>query len=411
MVAPKTFGSWIANMSLLRAPASVAATNKAAYTEATVTAIEALQNWYNEEEGLWNTTGWWNSANCLTVLGDFSALEADDTHWMDIEDIFAITFTQAQQSTQTARRSRIRGLSMLLVGTQQAKSPVFSNTTLPPRSSMNSNSTLTNRGYSGFINDYYDDEGWWALAWIRAYDVTGKLEYLNMAESIFADMRGGVNGTCGGGIYWSKDQTYKNAIANELYFSVAASLANRASGADSYLSYAKAQWSWFKTSGLINDDNLINDGLTVNNNGTCTNNGETIWSYNQGVIIGGLIELYHATGNSDLLSEASTIASAAIDALSVDGILHDECEPDCGIDGSQFKGVFIRNLHYLQLVAPRDEFRAFILDNADSIWKNDRNSSNYLGVVWSGPPSAGGLPNAGTQSSAMDALIAAMAVV
>lgn len=339
MVAPKTFGSWIANMSLLRAPASVAATNKTAYTEDTVTAIEALQNWYNEEEGLWNTTGWWNSANCLTVLGDFSALEADDTHWVDIEDIFAITFTQAQQSTQTARRSRIRGLSTLLVGTQHAKSPIFSNTTLPPRSPINSSSTLTNRGYSGFINDYYDDEGWWALAWIRAYDVTGKLEYLKMAESIFADMQGGVNGTCGGGIYWSKDRTYKNAIANELYFSVAASLANRASDADSYLSYAKAQWSWFKTSGLINNDNLINDGLTINTNGTCTNNGETVWSYNQGVIIGGLIELYDATGNSDLLSEASTIANAAIDALSEDGILHDQCEPDCGIDGSQFKGM------------------------------------------------------------------------
>lgn len=340
MVAPKTFGTWVARMSLLRAPASVAATNKATYTEYTITALEALQNWYNEEEGLWNTTGWWNSANCLTVLGDFSALEADDTHWMDIEDKFAITFTQAQQSTQTARRSRIRGLSTLLVGTQHAKSPVFSNTTVSPRSPINSNSTLTNRGYSGFINDYYDDEGWWALAWIRAYDVTGKLEYLKMAESIFGDMQGGVNATCGGGIYWSKDRNYKNAIANELYFTVAASLANRASDEESYLSIAKSQWSWFKNSGLINDDNLINDGLTINANGTCTNNGETVWSYNQGVIIGGLIELYDATGNSDLLSEASIIATAAIDALSKDGILHDECEPDCGIDGSQFKGMF-----------------------------------------------------------------------
>lgn len=71
----------------------------------------------------------------------------------------------------------------------------------------------------------------------------------------------------------------------------------------------------------------------------------------------------------------------------------------------------MRNLHYLQVVAPRDEFRTFILDNADSIWRNDRNSTNYFGVEWSGPPSAGGLPDAGTQSSAIDALIAAMAVV
>lgn len=71
----------------------------------------------------------------------------------------------------------------------------------------------------------------------------------------------------------------------------------------------------------------------------------------------------------------------------------------------------MRNLHYLQLEAPRDEFRAFILGNADSIWDTDRNSSNYLGLVWSGPPTAGGDPNAGTHSSAMDTLVSAMAVV
>lgn len=70
----------------------------------------------------------------------------------------------------------------------------------------------------------------------------------------------------------------------------------------------------------------------------------------------------------------------------------------------------MRNLYYLQVEAPKDDFRNFILDNADSIWNNDRNSSNFLGVVWSGPPSAGGSPNASTQSSALDTLVAAVAV-
>lgn len=74
-------------------------------------------------------------------------------------------------------------------------------------------------------------------------------------------------------------------------------------------------------------------------------------------------------------------------------------------------GVFLRNLHYLQLEAPQDGIRTFILDNADSVWANDRNTSNYLGLVWSGPPSSGGAPNASTQSSALDTLVAAIAVV
>lgn len=325
MLATKTLGSWFANLSLLGV--SVAATDKATYTDHTVNAIRGLQAWYDQEEGLWSTTGWWNSANCLTVLGDFTALAADDADSLDLQDVLANTFTQAQQTTQTTRKMLMRGLSLRLVESHYTKSP------------LSKNSDLTTRGYSGFIDDYYDDEGWWALAWIRAYDVTGETKYLEIAESIFEDMQGGVNDTCGGGIWWSKDETYKNAIANELYLSVAASLANRVSDAKSYLSIAQDQWSWFKDSGLINDNNLINDGLTINTDGTCNNNGETEWSYNQGVILGGLVELYKATDNSDYLSEASTIASAAIDALSEDGILRDGCEPNCGGDGSQFKGM------------------------------------------------------------------------
>lgn len=90
---------------------------------------------------------------------------------------------------------------------------------------------------------------------------------------------------------------------------------------------------------MINGDNLINDGLDINPDGSCTNNGDTAWSYNQGVILGGLVELSRATGDSEYLSEAISIAEAAIEALSENGILHESCEPnDCGGDGPQFKG-------------------------------------------------------------------------
>ncbi len=71
----------------------------------------------------------------------------------------------------------------------------------------------------------------------------------------------------------------------------------------------------------------------------------------------------------------------------------------------------MRNLHYLQKAAPQDAFKAYILENADSIWNKDRFAqNNTLGLAWAGPPTQGGPPSAATQSSAMDALVAAMAV-
>lgn len=105
------------------------------------------------------------------------------------------------------------------------------------------------------------------------------------------------------------------------------------------MSIAKDQWDWFKGSGIINDQNLINDGLEIDSDDSCFNNGDTVWSYNQGVILGGLVELSRATGDFGYLSGATSIAEAAIEALSEGGILHESCEANgCGADGSQFKG-------------------------------------------------------------------------
>jgi predicted alpha-1,6-mannanase (GH76 family) len=104
-----------------------------------------------------------------------------------------------------------------------------------------------------------------------------------------------------GGLWWSKDETYVNAIANELFLDIAAHLANRAGSRSSYyLRWAKKEWRWFQKSGMINSNNTINDGLDLD---TCENNGGTVWSYNQGVVLGGLTELSRAT-NDDAYGNA-----------------------------------------------------------------------------------------------------------
>lgn len=66
----------------------------------------------------------------------------------------------------------------------------------------------------------------------------------------------------------------------------------------------------------------------------------------------------------------------------------------------------MRNLQVLQRAAPDPAYKNLIDRNADSIWKNARSEKgNLLGVVWSGPFDAA---TASTQSSALDALVAAV---
>ena len=318
-------------------------------------AATLVTKWYNTTSGLFDSTGWWESANSLTTLADLAAV--DDSQINATTEIFQNTLVQAPNT------------------------------------------------YRGFLNDFYDDEGWWALGWIAAYDVTKDPQYLQTAEAIFDDMTTGWGTPCGG-LWWNKKHSEVNAIANELFLSVAAHLANRATTNQSYyLNWALQEWDFFQNSGMINSNNNINDGLDQQ---TCKNNNGTIFTYNQGVILGGLVELNQAAPNASYIDTAKAIATAAITKLSdANGILHEPCEPTCDVQGAQFKGVFMRNLQVLQQAVHEHQFQTFITKNADSIWANDRNGTE-LSQDWAGPfiPPSSATP----QSAALDALVAAVAV-
>jgi predicted alpha-1,6-mannanase (GH76 family) len=323
-------------------------------------AIERLQEWYRPADGLYQTAGWWNSANALTVLADYSRASGSTQY----NSVFANTFIEAQKKN------------------------------------------------ASFLNRFYDDEGWWALAWIDVYDVTRNPQYLTMAETIFSDMAQAWDGTCGGGIWWSKDRKYKNAIANELFLSVAAHLANRTMGTarKEYIAWGNQEWNWFHATGMINSGGLINDGLGKGpgevTGANCTNNHGTIWSYNQGVILGGLAELSVANHDPSLPQAAQKIAMAAITQLADEnGILRDPCEPKCGADGVQFKGIFVRNLVLLDQRHRQRAYEIFVQRNADAIWSHARGPNFQLDETWTGPFTAG---SASAQSSALDALVGAL---
>ena len=169
----------------------------------TATTVSALQQWYNSS-GLWNTTGWWNAANCVDAL-EYDIIANNDTNYL---------------------------------------------ATLQNTFNLNSS--------GNFLNGSYDDEGWWAEAWIRAYDLSGNVTYLNMAKTIFADMTTAWDSHCNGGLWWSSARTYKNAIPNELFLLDAIRLHERTpgdGGTGSYFYWATNEWNWFLNSGMINAQN------------------------------------------------------------------------------------------------------------------------------------------------------------
>ena len=329
-------------------------------------ALETLQGWYSWDNGLWDYSqwlgvwhgggGWWFSANALNANIDFMSITRSSGYLTVVTNTF----------------------------------------------DKNKDHNFTQKA------DVYDDEGWWALTWINAYDLTKDQRYLQMAETIFNDMKLGWDNTCGGGVWWKKDKEYKNAITNELFMAIAIRLYQRTSTAE-YLTWALDEWAWFQKSGMINTNNLVNDGL----DNTCKNNQGPTFTYNQGVILRGLSDLYAVRQDQTYLTVAQQIADSAINTLvNRDGILTEPCEPtnsctDNGNDPVQFKGVFIRNLAYLSKFTANPSYKIFTYNNALSVLHNDRSLSNELGLRWSGPfDSADSI----RQSSALDALNAGMIV-
>jgi len=316
----------------------------------------ALQRWYDASTGLWQSTGWWNAANALTAVARYTRFTGDRTY----EGVIQTTFTAAQ------------------------------------------------RQHANFINNFYDDNGWWALAWVAAYDLTRDSRYLDAARTIFAHNVAGWDDTCSGGLWWNESKTYKNAITTELFLTLAALLHQRVPGDHgSYLTWALRAWQWFSSHGLVGADGLVNDGLTA----ACENNGGTTWTYNQGVILGGLGALFEITGDQAYLAQGESIAGAVLSQLTTaPGILTEPCEAGgqrCDGDQVQFKGIFVRYLYDFWLRSRQPAYREFILGNARSLWASNKNANDEFGLRWTGPFDQA---DAARQSSALDGLNAAVAL-
>lgn len=277
-------------------------------------ALSTLQIWYNAGTGLWDTAGWWNSANVMTMIANFAKLDPDNKPMQEFAGkVFKNTVMQApaknpQPGVESKRKRAVNlGNTTFTLDMEPAAGSGYSKSrlsdtsepftsfpadwnaeegqyvdvmSLPAFSAASTSGPKTEGGKQvviaavpraeDWLDGFYDDDLWWALGWIGAYDVTGNIEYLQLAEGLFMAVTKAWPSKCGGGgIWWSWKKDYVNAIANELFLSTAAHLANRAENKDFYIDWAERTLTWFTGTGMINKKGTINDGL----NDDCKNNG------------------------------------------------------------------------------------------------------------------------------------------
>ncbi|MEK3983190.1 glycoside hydrolase family 76 protein [Paenibacillus sp. FSL K6-3166] len=128
--------------------------------------------------------------------------------------------------------------------------------------------TMIDDIYTGFntkypdmmLNDFNDDLGWWALACMRAYEITGTAEYRNRASFLFDQIWSDWDSTYGGGIWWKRDGTspQKNMATNAPMIMTAIKLKTATGNAD-YLSKAQTMYTWIK-SRLVRANTILKPG-------------------------------------------------------------------------------------------------------------------------------------------------------
>jgi len=238
-----------------------------------------------------------------------------------------------------------------------------------------------------YPNEFYDDMGWLANASLRAYTVNNDADYLDVAQTLYTEIKGGYNNTAGGGIAWQRNQLYYKNVPSTGNATILAARFYELNGNTTDLTLAKSLYTWMKTN-LLTPGGVVYDGINRNQDGLID-----YWefTYNQGLFIGSATELYNCTKDASYLQDAVLVANNLIadPNLTVNGILKGEGQGDGGL----FKGVAVRYLtNLVELTAldaaSRTKYAAFLQRNAQTLYyKGIARPSLMISPDWTIQPS------------------------
>jgi predicted alpha-1,6-mannanase (GH76 family) len=244
------------------------------------------------------------------------------------------------------------------------------------------------RNFLTFVNSYYDDMAWLALATLRLEKLAEashkpgphmqRRRIALIRQTLTLQFDSASTDDLGGGTYWSKKRDFKNTPATApvaLYYARTGQPAK-----------AQALLDWLDASLFDPSEGLYLDGLRIGPTGDVVVES-AIYTYNQGPVLGALLEL----GGDANLARAASVVEAVERSLTAAPPAGGQDGPGASMrskvlqcagtgDGGLFTGILCR---YLSLAAadPRlaEPVRAtaarLVLDTAEAFWAGRRHIS------------------------------------
>jgi predicted alpha-1,6-mannanase (GH76 family) len=231
-----------------------------------------------------------------------------------------------------------------------------------------------------WMGDHYNDDiMWMAIAFMRAYNLTGCLAYRSQAKWNFDHAYERAHSAdFGGGLWWTTDRHEKNACVTAPA-AIAACLLSRSLGDASYLAKARWMFAWLQSTLFDQGTGAVHDHISRGSSGGATVVDTSTYTYNQGTFIGAADLLHRATGKSVYYADAlSALGYARTDQTDNNGILKSE---GSGCDGGGFKGIFARWATRFTADNRVTAFNAWFDTNADTAWAH-RNAQGLMGENW-----------------------------
>lgn len=260
---------------------------------------------------------------------------------------------------------------------------------------------------SALRNEAYDDMLWVVLSWLESIRFTAAhsqrhhsghwygiqhIKVFAQRAQVFYNLTtsGWDNHLCNGGMTWNPAlEPYKNAVTNQLF--IAASVAmylywpgdasdirftlTRCAPRDRrFLDAAVRGYAWLQTSNMTNNIGLFVDGYHISGshrnitNGTdntkCDDRNEMVYTYNQGIVLSALYNLFRSTGNASYLHDGHLLVNntmvatgwdtatsqpkktSAWHGLGRNGVMEEICDSSgtCTQDSHTFKSIYFHHL-------------------------------------------------------------------